>query len=319
MGLYCQAASVHCGKLHFDDLGQNMSHDIKHYRQDHVISLLRHDYISTLLPLRSMNSHKYQVGHLVIIAGNQGMVGAAIMACHAALATGIGKITLITHPSMAKNIPLILPDVVCVFAPIIGIGAWLKSHIAQSDALLIGPGLGQDRWAKRILKKALPLSRKKPVLIDADAIRFLAQHPSIFDHAVLTPHDGEASVLAHSSIPPIDRYQQAKYLNQTYGCTIVLKGPGSIIQSKTMRHLSISGTCALAVAGSGDTLSGIIGALLAQGLNCHDAACLGVWLHAHASDEHIKIIGGYQGQRPSHTLGYVTKIINTFHPMNIKE
>ena len=220
-----------------------------------------------LLPPRDVLAHKYQFGHIVLVGGDHGMGGAVILAAEAALRTGAGLVTVLTRH---EHVPAILarrPEVM-----VVGVdeSTELSSYLARADVLAIGPGLGQNAWGKTLLKTALT-HRPDRCILDADALRILkSQKWTVPSGCIFTPHPGEAAFLSELTISEVqaDRPNCVKDLSRKYGCTAILKGPGSLIASQgQLCSVSQFVSGSLATAGSGDVLTGIAAAAYAR---CRD-------------------------------------------------
>jgi NAD(P)H-hydrate epimerase len=185
----------------------------------------------------------------------------------------------------------------------------LQALIDKASVIVIGPGLGQDQWA-RVMFEAL-LSTDKPCVVDADALNLLAQQACRRDNWILTPHPGEAGRLlgcANSTIAS-DRFAAVSALQQRFAGVCVLKGAGSLISDGQQIFVSTTGNPGMASGGMGDVLSGITGALLAQGLSLIDAAKLAVYVHGEAADRAV-MDGGERGLLASDLLPYVRACLN---------
>jgi NAD(P)H-hydrate epimerase len=182
--------------------------------------------------------------------------------------------------------------------------------LQKASVCLIGPGLGEDDWAyalwQEVSKTLLPL------VVDASALHFLAQAPCRKDHWILTPHPGEAASLLQKTSQDVqkDRIGAIRALHRTYGGTIVLKGVGSLVCTlESTISLCPFGNPAMASAGMGDILAGIIAGLLAQGLTIKEAALYGVLLHAKAGDAAFHE-QGERGILASDLFPYIQKLVN---------
>jgi len=157
--------------------------------------------------------------------------------------------------------------------------------LGKVNAVVIGPGLGQEDWGTGLLKTICKTNL--PILLDADALNILARHQCKNTHWVMTPHPGEAGRLLNKPTSKIqqNRYLAAKELQKQYSGVVVLKGAGTLIIDQ-QQNITVcnEGNPGMATAGMGDILSGIIGSLLAQGIEGHQAARTGVALHARAGD-----------------------------------
>ncbi|MEB0139868.1 MULTISPECIES: NAD(P)H-hydrate dehydratase [unclassified Undibacterium] len=235
------------------------------------------------LPTRRHNSHKGSYGDVLIIGGSVGMVGAAILAARAALYGGAGRVML-GLPEGGISYDLAYPEIMC---------RDLRSHVFGREIVVIGPGLGQTPAAADWLTRALESDCR--LVIDADALNLLATQAPLQARlrarrsaTVLTPHPLEAARLLQCNAAAIQgaRLPSAAKLAADWHCTVVLKGTGSIIASpNTQLAINTTGNPGLASGGSGDVLAGLVGALLAQGMDGDAAARLAVWLHGAAADQ----------------------------------
>lgn len=284
-GLFTADGSDYCGEIHVETLGVELPATSG--------ELLTRERAANLIPQRRNNSHKGSYGSVAIIGGAEGMVGAAVLAARAALHMGPGKVYLGLVANKAMSVDAINPEIIFRNAETL-------VDDANITALAIGMGLGEDKLAARLLKRAL--ARKRLLLVDADALNLIASNPSIgaaFEayaakhrasagfQAILTPHPGEAARLLKTTSARVqqDRVGSALKLAARYNSIVVLKGTGTIIATPDGRYLiNTSGNPGMASGGMGDALSGMIAAFLAQGLPAFDAAQLGVYLHGAAAD-----------------------------------
>lgn len=272
---------------------------------DHVSA--KHACIpASSLPRRPMNCHKTQFGHVLIVGGNIGFAGAVEMAALAAMRTGAGLVSVATHPEHAVMMDVMLPEVMCH-----GIrrASQLDDLMDKANVIVVGPGLGQDSWAKSLFKKVF--STEKKLVIDADALFFLGSADKKEDRWVLTPHPGEAARLLKETSLNIqrDRYAAVEAIQKQYGGVCVLKGAGTLVRgSRNVTHICRDGNPGMASAGMGDILTGVIAALIAQGLNLESAAMMGVRAHAQAAD--LAAQKGERGLMATDLLEPLRKIIN---------
>jgi NAD(P)H-hydrate epimerase len=256
-------------------------------------------HIVTLPPLspRPADGQKGQFGRVLVVGGNDAMVGAPVLAGTAALRMGAGLVQIAVPKTILAAAISITPELIGL--PLrAGNLSELVGAADKADVVVIGPGLGQKPDAKKRLMKLVRM--KKPMLVDADGLNLLAAEkkwPAFFKaHAVLTPHPGEMKRLAklfnRSDVPSDDegRIQIATLAAKTFGQLIVLKGHRTIVTDGEKIYLNRTGDSSLSKAGSGDVLSGIIGALFAQ-MEHFDAACAGVWLHGKAGEIAGKKLG----------------------------
>lgn len=259
-----------------------------------------------LLPPRSQDAHKNRFGHVLCIGGDHGTAGAIRMTAEACLRSGAGLVSVATR---AENAPVLVqarPELMCV-----GVEdqADLLPLLEKADVIAVGPGLGQSEWGRTLWEK---VQKARPMVVDADALNLLARSPVWYDEWILTPHPGEAARLLDSegSRVQTDRPAAARDLANRYGGVAVLKGAGTLVAGQD-GGLDVcgAGNPGMAVGGMGDTLTGVIAALLAQGLSTRNAARLGVWLHARAADEAAGE-GGERGLLPGDLLPWLRRLVN---------
>lgn len=247
----------------------------------HESNLFDYQSEKRLLIPRPRNAHKNLFGHVLIIGGDYGMPGATRLCAEAALRVGAGLVTVATRSSHLCQINSMRPEIMCF-----GVerATQLLPLIKRATVIALGPGLGQSAWSKSLFKQAIILNL--PKVIDADGLNLLASYKKgIFD-AILTPHVGEAARLLGITIQEVEKNRLIACHNIIikYKSTVVLKGAGSLVGHEKQIDVCKDGNPGMASAGMGDALTGIIAGLLAQGLSLHDAAKLGVALHAHAGD-----------------------------------
>jgi len=253
-----------------------------------------------LLPRRNALSYKGDFGKLVIIAGSLGFTGAPALCTQAAQAMGAGLLSVVTRPDAIPIVAAQAPHEAMVSCwPHGGI---IPDVIEKASAIVIGPGLGVDAETVMMLRAVLGIGC--PVLIDADGLNTMAQHPELFDeakgHVLLTPHVGEMTRLIGRKFSPDERESVAREFVEKHNVTLVLKGTRTLITAPGRPFfINTTGNPGLSTGGSGDTLSGMLGALLAQGLSPLDAARLGVWLHGHAADLVLNERGCEEGLTPT--------------------
>lgn len=236
---------------------------------------------------RAAESHKGTYGTLAVIGGAAGMSGAVVLAATAALYQGCGKVWAgFNQAALPFAVIFERPEIMLATAQQLcrrdDIGAWV-----------VGCGLGLQEEAQNILVWALRHTRNRPLLLDADALTLLARCEDCREPAaqhgnlVLTPHPAEAARLLQVNTPDIqaDRIRSAQAISRRFNAVTVLKGHQSVIASPDGSiYVNTGGNAGLATAGSGDVLSGIIGSLLAQGIDLQEAVQAGVWLHGAAAD-----------------------------------
>jgi len=243
-----------------------------------------------VLAPRPADGHKGTFGTVLVVGGNRGMPGAARLAGEAALRSGAGKVIVATHPSHAATLNIGRPELI-VHA--VAEAGDLASLLDQAHAVVFGPGLGRDDWAAA-MRDGLRDDRR-PMIADADGLRLLAPEVMADRPLVITPHPGEAAELLSCAVPEInaDRTTAARRLAERCGGTAVLKGAGSLIATGSETAACLRGSPALATAGSGDVLSGVIGSLLGQGFPAPQAAEWAVCLHATAGEFEAEAHGSW--------------------------
>lgn len=244
--------------------------------------------LANLLPKRNRFAHKGNFGHALLVAGSPGMWGAGLLAAEACLRTGAGKTTLAGPEGMREPMASKLPE--AMYLPS-GSDCWDTELPNEAfSAVGIGPGLGKSNRTRNALSKLLA-SYQGPLVLDADALNILAEAPDLVEqlpsNTILTPHIGEFDRLFGTHASWWARLETAQRISQQKNWVIVVKNAYSIIFSGQLAYpmVNTTGNPGLAKAGSGDVLTGIITALLAQGLTAPDAATLGVYLHGLAADK----------------------------------
>jgi NAD(P)H-hydrate epimerase len=277
LGLFAGEAADHIGELLFNDL--QASADI--YRGIQVIAQRLNTANLPRLAARAPTSHKGRFGHVLLIGGDHGFGGAILLSTETALRSGAGMVSLATRP---EHVPAALTRVPEAMALGTSSANQLMSLLEKVSVLVVGPGLGQASWGRALLSSAA--NAALPQVWDADALNLLASAlVELPKDCVITPHPGEAARLLGISTAEVqaDRPAAALALSKRYTAVVVLKGAGSLIAHPDGRlALCHQGHPAMATAGLGDVLAGLTGALLAQGMDGFDAACLAVWLHANA-------------------------------------
>ncbi|GGW83572.1 NAD(P)H-hydrate dehydratase [Alteromonas halophila] len=303
-GLTTGAGKQSCGKLIFEDLGIG-----KAFQQlaKSTATFLDMHMFGGLGP-RDVHSHKGTYGRLLCVGGNRGTAGAIRLSSEAALRSGAGMVKVYTHESSTIQVSAGRPELMVTNHD-------LDASLAWASCVVIGPGLGQDPWAQEAFEATLKhcQAHEKPVVVDADALNLLCQQSTAYTPTamVLTPHAGEAGRLL--GIPADDveneRFNYARQCAERYHATCVLKGAGTLIDDERNTWVCRHGNPGMATAGSGDVLSGILGALMAQGVPPVDAALYGVTLHAKAGDD-IAELYGQRGMIASDLFEAVRALIN---------
>ncbi len=282
--------------------------------------------VQAVLPPRPADAHKGTFGTAVVAAGSVNFTGAALLAGEAAYRSGAGLVTLAVpyplHAALAGALPeatwILLPDELGVIAA--RAAEVLTRNLGRATALLVGPGFGLEDTTAEFLTRLLgvePDTRPRagflarpeappqatkpdlpPLVVDADGLKLLARIDDwpqrLPGPAVLTPHPGEMAVLTGLSVAEIQsqRLAVAEQYARQWGHVVVLKGAGTLIAAPDGRTAAIPvATPALARAGTGDVLAGIIVGLRAQGVDAFEAAWAGAWLHAQAGLKALALLG----------------------------
>ncbi len=285
-GMLTARGPDYCGHIRFDDL--KLPEELYAQVPPAARRLVSGELRRALKP-RPRSAHKGEFGHVLLVGGNQGMNGAVRLAGEAALRTGAGLVSIATRRDHAPLISACRPE---LMSHGIESAEALKQLSARATVIAVGPGLGQDDWAREMI--AIAVARKLPVVIDADALNLLVHIPLQRPDWVLTPHPGEAARLLDTDTASVmaDRFAAARELSERFSATVVLKGAGTIVQPpEALPGVCTAGNPGMATAGMGDVLTGVIAALSAQGLPLPQAAALGVCLHAEAGDLAVRGIG----------------------------
>ena len=276
---------------------------------------LDHNAVLSILPDRDPWAHKGCFGKILLLCGSVGFTGAAALAAKAALRTGAGLVFLGVPQSIYAIEAIKLEEAIVFPLPEedgkLSQEAWddVAPRIAQMDAVLIGPGLGQSAGVLEIVSRVLQ-EFPGPVVVDADGINVLSAHRDILRGrtapTIVTPHDVEFARLG--GCIGQDRAESAAFLARDLGCIVLLKGHRSIITDGTVCYINQTGNPGMAVGGSGDVLSGIIVSLLGQGIAPLEAAACGAWIHGAAGDLCAKELGQY-GLLPSDMVEALPRLL----------
>lgn len=240
------------------------------------------------LPKRPINTHKGRNGHLLVVGGSDGMTGAPVLSGMAGLRSGAGLVTI------GRRVGLTIPEKPAELMA----ADWPLIDWERYDSIVFGPGLSLEEDGETILKRLLKMDI--PRVIDADGLNLLAElgTEEMLKKAekpiILTPHPGEMARLCGLSIAQVqsDRVAIAQEKARIWGAVLVLKGAATIVTSPCGKvWVNTTGNPGMATGGTGDVLTGVIGALLAQGLQPEDAAIVGVYLHGLAGDLAAEAIG----------------------------
>jgi len=304
-GLFTGQGPSCCGQVLFDDLAA----PAEIYSAIHPAS---QRYVGTdlaaLLPRRARSAHKGHNGHVLVVGGEHGLSGAARMSAEAAARCGAGLTSIATRTEHAAIQAAVRPEL--MFHGVESV-AELEPLLERATVVAIGPGLGRQRWGQALWERVL--ASELPLVVDADGLNLLAMRPAALlrDNWILTPHPGEAARLLKMTPAQVeaDRFAAVSELALRFGGVSVLKGAGSLIASADDGiTLCDAGNPGMASGGMGDVLTGIIAALLAQGLKPLAAARAGVYIHARAGD--LAAQTGERGLLATDLLAHVRALVN---------
>jgi NAD(P)H-hydrate epimerase len=277
-GLLLQPGADWSGNVEIADIGLST---------DHVERWLftRSDAVRSV-PVRPSNDHKWRRA-VAVIGGSPGMSGAPLLAAEAAFRSGAG---MVRAQMPGAEIPTQRSEIVMESIPTSG---WADAALRDRErfhSVVLGPGLASDTGPD-VAAVLDGLDPNTPVVLDATALRLVGRHPELRPSVILTPHEGEFAALAGAG-PSADRFEACRDLAARTNATVLLKGPLTIVAAPDGRAIAVGhGDARLAVAGSGDVLSGAIAAFAAAGLEPILAAALGAWVHADAGHQ-LPLLGG---------------------------
>lgn len=275
---------------------------------------LNHEQVLSILPDRKAGTHKGDFGKNLLLCGSKGYTGAAYFAAMGALRSGAGLVFLgvpesiyvIEAVKLNEAIVFSLPDEAGKLSADAIPG--ILERLPKMDAVLAGPGLGQSAGVLQAVKAVLE-NAQCPVVLDADGINLIAAHKDIVRGrtapTILTPHGGEFARLGGNVQ---ERAVAAEAMAKDLGCVMLLKGHHTVITDGVTTYINPTGNPGMAVGGSGDVLSGIITALLGQGIAPLEAAACGAWLHGAAGDICAAEIGQY-GMLPTDMLHVLPRLL----------
>jgi len=321
LGLFLPPGRALSGRVEVVDIG--VPPDLT---QDKSIkwNLIAPSDIAGILRPREVEAHKSSHGHLIVLAGSPGMTGAACMCSSAALRAGAGLVTAGVPESLHGIMEIKTTEVMTVGLPEtpsrrLGLCSFdeIKRAVNGKRAIVIGPGAGASEELSELIGLILK-EMKIPVVIDADGLNSLAPKIASLKGAnpevVLTPHPGEMARLLNSDIRSIqaDRIGAAERLVEMTGATVVMKGAYTVIACPDGQiYLNPTGNPGLATAGTGDILSGMIGAFLAQGYSACGSCLAAVYIHGLAADEAKKNTGEI-GMIATDLLEFIPRLVNSF-------
>lgn len=248
--------------------------------------------VQKLLPVRHKFDYKNCFGHGLLIAGSRGMTGAAVMAAKASMRAGIGLLTVHVPKQCVDIVQIAVNEAICQEDEDDTLFTDIDFKQLKYRAVAIGPGIGTHPRSARGLKNLIA-NYGGPMVLDADAINILSENKTWLSflppHCIFTPHVKEFERLAGVCSTSYDRLSKQRQFAQKYNAIVVLKGAHTCIATPDGKcYFNLTGNPGMATAGSGDVLTGIILALLCQGLPAAHAAIAGVFLHAAAADKAVE-------------------------------
>ena len=261
---------------------------------DYYAVTLRH--VAAKLRPRKKFDHKGQFGTALLMAGSYGMMGAALLAARACLRSGVGKLRVQVPAAGNEIMQISVPDAMTLPDSDPHVLSQFPD-LEMFTAIGIGPGIGKHEKTANLMRELLHQA-KAPLVIDADAINIMAEHPDILDllphNSILTPHLKEFERLTGTSHNDFERLQKLQDFCRQRNCYVVLKGAYSCTCTpRGCCYFNTTGNPGMATGGSGDVLTGIITGLLAQQYSPHEAAVIGVYIHGLAGDFAKDQLGTY--------------------------
>ncbi len=303
-GLVTGAARDFCGEVLLDTLG--LSSEVAAGFTP-AARLLGASHLAGALPPRHANAHKGEYGHVLCVGGETGMAGAIHLCVEAALRAGAGLVSVATRSESVTALVAARPE---AMTHAVEDAAALRPLLDRADVLAVGPGLGRGEWGRLMFNAAL--ASGKPLILDADGLNLLTEHPQPLPQAILTPHPGEAARLLGVTSQQIqdDRFGAVEEIARRFQCTVVLKGAGTLVAALgEVTAVIDAGNPGMATGGMGDVLTGVIAALQAQHLPRFQAAVSGALLHSAAGDAAARI-DGERGLLPSDLFPQLRRLGN---------
>ncbi len=305
-GMFTGEGPEYSGEIKFNDL--DVPEEIYKRLDENAQSIcrLKLDDLNHVLKPRQRNSHKGHFGHVLVIGGDEGFLGAARLAAEAAARVGAGLVSIATRSAHAALLSTMRPEIMSHGVETL---EELMPLIKRANVIAIGPGLGQSEWAKLLLARVF--ESELPLVLDADALNLLAEEEQSSTNWVITPHPGEAARLLNtdSKIIQSDRFRSINSLHEKYTGPVVLKGSGTLIaNTKGDLFVCDAGNPGMSSGGMGDVLTGVIAGLIAQGIEINHATKLGVCLHANAADRAVGT--GERGLMALDLMPHLRKLVN---------
>jgi len=325
-GLLKYPGQSYTGELNLIEIGISY---INHHISDQLPEMVDPGWVLKRMPVRQDVGHKGTFGTCLVLAGTKPFTGAAYLTGKAAYRSGCGLVNIATSEAVHKNLSgelieaiwTILPDLEGAYDP--GGADSLQSSVASANAIVVGPGWGLNHHQEMFLQKLLQtIPKNLPTLFDADGLKLLCKiedwWEKLPEHSILTPHPGEMSILTGLCVSYIqaNRWEVAKKFAKQWKVVLILKGAVSVIALPSGEvYINPISDSALATAGSGDVLSGMIGGMLAQGWDISLAALIGTLMHARAGIVARKKLGTSYSVTAMDILDAISEV---FHESDFK-
>ena len=320
VGMVVDLGKSHCGEIIQVDIGfPNIYDELPGMKFRTCKEDLAYQYLNA----PDVVTYKHRQGKVLIIAGSQGMTGAAILAARGAVRSGAGLVTTCVPQSLSDIYETNIIEGLTVGCEDDGKGyftednyAVIEKYFDWSDTILIGPGLGKNASTMKLVKK-IKSNYEKPMVIDADALSCFNGNVELFNKIkgeyIITPHHGELANLLSVNISTIKEnlIDYLQYVSENIDGTIVIKNAPTIIANKNEVVVNTTGNQGLATGGTGDVLSGVIASFTAQGIPASIAAELGVFIHGKAADL-IAEKKGYRGLIASDLIDALPQVLMTY-------
>lgn len=304
-GLFTGQGPAVCGEVVFEDLG--IAQHLKNCNEPLLATRADWHSCAARIPRRVANAHKGHFGHILVVAGDYGFGGAALLVAQAAARSGAGLVSLATRP---EHVTAALSRCPSVMSHGVMQGSELAPLLAAATVIVCGPGLGQGVWGQQMLQQVLVCN--KPQVLDADALNLMAGEVSVaVDQRILTPHPGEAARLLGVSVAEVeaDRLAAAKQLQAQYGGSIVLKGAGTVIAGANGQLTLVNGSNpGMACGGMGDVLAGITAGLWGQMADPNQVAISATALHLAAANSAAEQFG-FMSLQPTDVIDSLAKVL----------
>ena len=320
IGMMLEPGKSHCGLIRCVDIGLPKTYKS---RSPMEWNLLSDEQINSMIQNVEKTTHKYKQGKVLILAGSIGMTGAAFLSTMSALRSGAGITKTFAPSSLNAIYEKKITEGMTIPCEDSGNGFFLEenydtimNHVEWSDVIIIGPGLGSDSETAKLVLKLIK-NINKPIVIDADGFQPFYNNIELFNEIhskfVITPHLGEFSKITgiDSKILMDDLPKNINLFIKDFPGTLLLKNSPSFVAWEAKGCVNSNGNPGLATAGSGDVLTGIIAAFIAQGKSVEEAAQIGMFIHGKTGDE-LARVNGQRGLIASDLLNKIGQVISVY-------